>query len=510
MEVDNNDESFRIPHITRRATTMRDIRGATEPADRERELSVRGAAVEHEEPEPGRGVLSLSQTFQTSSHTSDSVSAVAFHSDGTQVFGGTSRGVVYACDVVSGKSSLFSPVSRKLAGHVSEVTAIATDPVMPHLVVTASADASVRLWDVRESSQVRTFKGHQGQVNSCKLSPNGEWVASAGNDRIVQVLSPQQVWNAASGESLKKFDSHKAPVTCLLFHPADIKLASAGLDKKSIVWDLDTMQFQAETKQEATPIEAISFDSDGNYLFTASNESLKVWTVGESISLQNSVPTKWRGVKDLKISPDRQHVLTLSAGPKSFTCWWTDFLKAPASPMSGSEEDDMGGRQRGDRHPPRRVLSRDNIPNEDLPAGNLTESSNEKFNMMESFAEIRREHKKFCVAMEQKHNNLAPIFTWLGSPSTLKAAINAIESKVDPMVLVDLINMVIQTKKVDTMNIEFATVLLRKAAILAESNYIIHIKSGMAFVSTCVAKFKSVDKSYIGNHLSEEHWPKTS
>lgn len=256
------------------------------------------------------------------------------------------------------------------------------------------------------------------------------------------------------------------------------------------------MRYQAETKQEATPIEAISFDSDGNYLFTASNESLKVWRVGESISLQNSVPTKWRGVKDLKVSPDKQHVLTLSAGPKSFTCWWTDFLKAPASPISGAEDEDSGNRQRADRHAPRRVLSRDNIPNEDLPAGHLTESSNEKFNMMESFAEIRREHKKFCQAMEQKHNNLAPIFTWLGSQGTLKAAINAIESKNDPMVLVDLINMVIQTKKVDTMNIEFSTTLLKKAAILAESNYIIHIKTGMAFVSTCVAKFKSVASSH--------------
>ena len=60
------------------------------------------------------------------------------------------------------------------------------------------------------------------------------------------------------------------------------------------------------------------------------------------------------------------------------------------------------------------------------------------------------------------------------------------------MVLVDLINMVINTKKVDTMSIEFATALLRKAALLAESNYIIHIKTGMSFVSLCIAKFKTV------------------
>lgn len=295
-------------------------------------------------------------------------------------------------------------------------------------------------------------------------------------------------------------------MTCLLFHPADIKLASAGLDKRSILWDLDTMALEGETKQEATPIEAISFDSEGKYLFTASNESLKVWKTDSGCRLLNSVPTKWRGVKEIKVSPDNQSVLTLSAGPKSFTCWWTDYLKAPASPISGADEDENLGRQRVDKNPPRRVVSRDNIPNDDLPKGNLTESSNEKFNMMESFAEIRREHKKFCQAMEQKQNNLAPIFHWLSSSNNVRAAINAIEQKNDPMVLVDLINMVIQTKKVDTMSIEFATVLLKKAAILAESNYIIHIKTGMSFVSTCISKFKSVSSCYpSGDHIAQEH-----
>lgn len=94
---------------------------------------------------------------------------------------------MYVCDINSGKSNIYLPVSRKLASHVSEVTCISSDAVAPNLIVTASADASIKLWDVREANQVRTFKGHMGQVNSAKLSPDGHWVASGGNDRIVQV-----------------------------------------------------------------------------------------------------------------------------------------------------------------------------------------------------------------------------------------------------------------------------------------------------------------------------------
>lgn len=61
--------------------------------------------MELEEQEPGRSNCSLSKTFQMSTNSSDSVSSVAFHSDGSQVFGGTFRGVVYVCDVNSGKSN---------------------------------------------------------------------------------------------------------------------------------------------------------------------------------------------------------------------------------------------------------------------------------------------------------------------------------------------------------------------------------------------------------------------
>lgn len=255
------------------------------------------------------------------------------------------------------------------------------------------------------------------------------------------------------------------------------------------------MTEESMTKQEATPIEGISFDTEGKFLFTASNESLKVWKIDAGCRLLNSVPTKWRSVKDVRVSPDNTCVLSLSAGPKAFTCWSVDFMKAPVSPTSADDEAFSGGQ----RNPPRRVLSRDNIPNDDMPVSKLADSGNEKFDMMESFGQIRREHKKFCQAMEQKQNNLSPIFHWLSSGNT-RAAINAIEQKSDPMVLVDLINMVINTKKVDTMNIDFATALLRKAAVLAESNYIIHIKTGMSFVSMCVAKFKAVGQPSPGHH----------
>ena len=78
------------------------------------------------------------------------------------------------------------------------------------------------------------------------------------------------------------------------------------------------------------------------------------------------------------------------------------------------------------------------------------------------------------------------------------------------MVMKDLLAMMMQTGKVDSIGVEFATILVRKAAILAESKYILHIKTSMGFVSKVVAKFRNVGVADEGSHTVEIDWPEPS
>lgn len=49
--------------------------------------------------------IELTKTFATNTNSSDSVSSVEFHSDGSQVYCGTFRGLIYVCDVNTGKGN---------------------------------------------------------------------------------------------------------------------------------------------------------------------------------------------------------------------------------------------------------------------------------------------------------------------------------------------------------------------------------------------------------------------
>jgi hypothetical protein len=118
--------------------------------------------------------------------------------------------------------------------NVGSVNSIAFSPDGRRLA-SASADKTMRLWDVASGAAVRTLEGHQDAVNGVAFSPDGRWLASASADKTVRL------WDVASGAAVRTLEGHQGWVFGVAFSPDGRRLASASRDKTVRLWDLRTL-----------------------------------------------------------------------------------------------------------------------------------------------------------------------------------------------------------------------------------------------------------------------------
>jgi hypothetical protein len=89
---------------------------------------------------------------------------------------------------------------KATAGHGDEVFKVVAHPSEP-LLFTASADKSVRSWDMDKLSNLKTFQGLNDFVYALAVSPDGKQVAGGSYDGEVRV------WNIADAALVKSFNA---------------------------------------------------------------------------------------------------------------------------------------------------------------------------------------------------------------------------------------------------------------------------------------------------------------
>jgi len=126
-----------------------------------------------------------------------------------------------------------------LAGHKSWVRSIDFS-ADGNLMYTACWGGTIKVWDLSHDipGLKRSFQAHQGAARWIRLSPDGERIATGGNDLLVKL------WNAHSGELEQAFSGHERHVYGVDFHPDGQHLVSQDLMGKVVVWDLNTNKKQ--------------------------------------------------------------------------------------------------------------------------------------------------------------------------------------------------------------------------------------------------------------------------
>jgi WD40 repeat protein/serine/threonine protein kinase len=173
-------------------------------------------------------------------------------------------------------------------------------------VVTASSDATARVWDVATGEAVSPPLVHKQFVLSAMFSPDGRLVVTASGD------GSARVWDATNGEAVTPPLTHDDRVLAARFNHDGRRVVTASADATARVWDAQTGALLA-TLEHAGRVECAAFSHDGRRIVTASQDGgARLWDSATSDQL-GTVMRHMGPVLAAEFSRDDRRVVTASS-----------------------------------------------------------------------------------------------------------------------------------------------------------------------------------------------------
>ncbi|PTU22481.1 hypothetical protein P175DRAFT_0499017 [Aspergillus ochraceoroseus IBT 24754] len=164
-------------------------------------------------------------------------------------------------------------------------------------LVTAAGDGYVRIWSteaicgtedpttVNKPKQLASMSNHSGTIHTVRFSPNGKYLASGADDKIVCIYT----LDANPPSHASTFGSNETPpvenwrtIRRLIGHDNDVQdlgwsydssiLVSVGLDSKVVVWSGHTFEKLKTLSIHQSHVKGITFDPANKYFATASDD----------------------------------------------------------------------------------------------------------------------------------------------------------------------------------------------------------------------------------------------
>ena len=199
----------------------------------------------------------------------------------------TYRNNTIAIGFMFGEITIYSTITGSqvalLSGHIGFIRSL-TFSSDGRLLVSGSADKTVKLWDMQTGGVVKTFYGHQKRVSSVSISMDHIKIASGSGDCTIRL------WDIPTGDCLCTIQQ-ESPVSCISFSPLNPQHIFSISGCKIWEWDIDGHQ--------------IPSTYDGSYIVFSQDHTQFALCNGNDVTVQNSYSRKI--VAKFHVADNTQH-----------------------------------------------------------------------------------------------------------------------------------------------------------------------------------------------------------
>jgi periodic tryptophan protein 2 len=157
-----------------------------------------------------------------------------------------------------------------------KISSVAINPSGEWLAFGARKLGQLLVWEWQSESYVLKQQGHYFDMNTLSYAPDGQNVATGGDDGKVKV------WNTTSGFCFVTFSEHSAAISAVEFAKQGQVLFSASLDGTVRAFDLIRYRnFRTFTSPAPVQFSCLAVDPSGEVVAAGSSDSFEVflWSV---------------------------------------------------------------------------------------------------------------------------------------------------------------------------------------------------------------------------------------
>lgn len=166
---------------------------------------------------------------------------------------------------------------REYVGHTEAVRSLDVNKE-GKLMVTGSADRTVRVWDVTAGKQLRSFQGHMSEVVAVALRPDGRQVASAADDGTIRL------WELSTNDDHRAMTDAGDSLWAVAYSPDGKHIAAAGADKIVRIYTAGTGKLEKSLPPQAAAVTSLVFLTKDRLAVAGGDRLVRVWTIDGTVA----------------------------------------------------------------------------------------------------------------------------------------------------------------------------------------------------------------------------------